>query len=99
MILPSQENLKARVSGENRGQKQRLENLKTSLKTAYKSVAIENKRSHRNNKQQYDRKAKLRKFQVGELAYLYNPAMKPGRSRNFYRPWTGPFKITKKSLI
>ena len=96
MILPSQENLKARVSGENIDQKQRLGNLKTSLKNAYKAVAIANKRSHRNNKQQYDRKAKLRNFQVGELAYLYNPAMKPGRSRKFYRPWTGPFKITKK---
>jgi len=22
--------------------------------------------------------------------------MKPGRSRKFYRPWTGPFKITRK---
>ena len=95
MILRSQENLKARVSGENLGQKQRLENLKTSLKTAYKSVAKANRMSHRNNKQ-YDRKAKLRNFQVGELAYLYNPATKPGRSRKFYRPWTGPFKITRK---
>jgi len=65
MILRSQENLKARVSGENLGQKQRLENLKTSLKTAYKSVAKANRISHRNNKKQYDRKAKLRNFHVG----------------------------------
>ena len=71
MILPSQENLKARVSGENLDQKQRLENLKTSLKTAYKSVAKANRMSHRNNKKQYDRKAKLRSFQIGELVYLY----------------------------
>ena len=95
MILPSQDNLKARVSGENLDQK-RLKNLKTSLKTAYKSVAKANRMSHRNNKKLYDRKAKLRNFQVGEFVYLYNPAMKPGRSRKFYRPWTGPFKITRK---
>jgi len=30
------------------------------------------------------------------LVYLYNPAMKPGRSRKFYRPWAGPFKVTKR---
>ena len=95
MILPSQDNLKARVSGENLDQK-RLKNLKTSLKTAYKSVAKANRMSHRNNKKLYDRKAKLRNFQIGELVYLFNPAMKPGRSRKFYRPWTGPFKITRK---
>jgi len=29
------------------------------------------------------------------LVYLYNPAMKPGRSRKFYRPWAGPFKVIK----
>ena len=43
MILPSQDNLKARVSGENLDKKQRLENLKTRLKTAYKSVAKANR--------------------------------------------------------
>ena len=30
------------------------------------------------------------------MVYLYNPAMKPGRSRKFYRPWAGPFKVTKR---
>ena len=85
MILPSQDNLKARVSGENLDQKPRLENLKTSLKTAYKSVAKANRMSHRNNKKQYDRRAELRNFQVGELVYLYNPAMKPGRGQVLLR--------------
>ena len=44
----------------------------------------------------YDCKAKTRTFDVEKLVYLYNPAMKPGRSRKFYRPWAGPFKITKR---
>jgi len=30
------------------------------------------------------------------LVYLYNPAKKPGLTRKFHKPWTGPFKIVKK---
>jgi hypothetical protein len=96
MILHSHEDLKARVTEENLAHKRRLENLKTSLKSAYKTVAKANRSSHQNNKKLYDRKAKTRKFEVEELVYLYNPATKPGRSRKFYRPWAGPFKVTKR---
>jgi len=27
---------------------------------------------------------------------LYNPAIKPGLSRKFSKPWTGPYKVTVK---
>jgi len=46
MIIPSHEDLKSRVTGENLDHKRRLENLKTSLKTAYNSVAKANRSSH-----------------------------------------------------
>ena len=62
MRLPSHEDLKSRVTGENLDHKRRLENLKTSLKTAYKTVAKANRSSHRNNKKLYDRKAKTTKI-------------------------------------
>jgi len=58
MILPSHEYLKAGVSGENLDHKRQIENLKNSLKTAYKTVAKANRSSHQNNKKLYDRKAK-----------------------------------------
>jgi len=61
------------------------ENLSSSLKLAYKRVAEANKRSHKNNKRLYDRKAKPRAFEVKDLVYLYNPAKKPGL-RNFTSP-------------
>jgi hypothetical protein len=96
MILPSNQDLKTRVTGENLDHKRRLENLKTSLKTGNKAVAKANRSSHQNNKKLYDRKDKARNFEVEDLFYLYNPAMKPGRSRKFYRPWAGPFKVTKR---
>ena len=30
------------------------------------------------------------------MVYLYNPVMKPGLTRRFHKPWTGPFKVVKK---
>jgi len=96
IILPSHEDLKARVTGENLDHRRRLENLKTSLKTSHKTAAKANRSSHQNNKNLYDRKAKTRKFEVEDLVYLYNPNMKPDRSRKFYRPWAGPFKVTRR---
>jgi hypothetical protein len=43
----------------------------------------------------YDRKAKLRSFQTGDV-YLYNPAKKTWKCFKFHKYWTGPFKITAK---
>jgi len=60
MIQPSHAELKSRVTGENPDHKRRLGNLKTSFKTAYKTVARANRISHQNNKKFYDRKTKTR---------------------------------------
>jgi hypothetical protein len=56
MVLPGNENLKAKSSTENPDHKRRLENLKSSLKLAYKAVVRANRKSHENNKK-YDLKA------------------------------------------
>lgn len=48
------------------------------------------------NKRLYERKAKFRKFEIGHLAYMYNPAMKPERCKKLHKLWTGPFKISRK---
>ena len=96
MPLPSTEHLKAKVSRENPDHHRMLQNFKASLKSAYTTVNRANRKSHLNNKRLRDRKAKLRKFEVGELVYLYCPTMKPGLSRKFRKRWSGPFKITTK---
>jgi len=95
MPLTNSDNLKARVSRETPDHHQRLENLKASLSAAYKYVNKSNKMTHQNNKRLYDRRAKLRKFKVGDIVYLYSPAMKPGLSRKFNKPWSGQHKITR----
>jgi hypothetical protein len=96
MTLPSNDNLQVRVTAENVHQQQRLENLKSALKLAYKTVNEANRRSHQHNKKLYDRKSKLREFTVGDLVYLYNPAVKIGQTKKFSKPWTGPHKIAKR---
>jgi hypothetical protein len=86
--LPSSEDLKGKLTPEvrNSDHSHRLETLKSSLKLAYQSVKKANRRSHLNNKRLYDRKAKPRSFDIGDLVYLYNPARKPGLCRKFHKP-------------
>ena len=96
MILHSPEDLKARVTGENLDHTRRLQNLYTSLQAGCKAVAKANRYSHQNIKMFNYPKTKTRKFEVEVLVYLYNLVIKPGLSRKFYRPWAGPFKVTKR---
>jgi len=96
MLLPSTDNLKARLPKDNTDEDQRLENLKWNLRSAYKVAAKANRKSHLNNKRLYERKAKPREFEVQDLVYVYNPALKPGLTRKFAKPWIGPCQITKK---
>jgi len=96
MQLLNQDNLNAKISVQTLDHNQRLKSLKASLKLAYKSVTQANRKAHQSNKRLYDRRAKLRSFEAGDRVYLYNPAVKPGRSKKFHFPWSGPFKITAK---
>jgi len=96
MEIPNNDNLKAQITSENPSQKRSLENLKASLKLAYKLVARAKQKSHQNNKRLYDRRATVRNFEENDLVYLYNPATKPGLTRKFHKPWAGPFKVIKK---
>ena len=78
MTLPSHDKLKTQVTEENLNHEWRLENMKTSLKLTKNIVANANINSQQNNKNVYVCKAKLQNFEVRELVYLQNLAMKPG---------------------
>jgi hypothetical protein len=96
MSLPSSENLKAKVHSNPREIDKRVEHLKASLRSAFRSVKWANKKSHLRNKRYHDRYAKHREFGVGDLVYLYQPVRRPGLSAKFFYPWTGPHQITAK---
>ena len=98
MSLPGNENLKAKVSTNPWDIDQRVENLKASLRSAFRSVKWANKKSHQKNKRYHDRRAKHREFVVGDLVYLYQLARRPSLSAKFFYPWTGPHQITAKLL-
>ena len=71
------QSLRAKLSQEIRetDQAPRLENLKSKLVTAYKLARDHGSKSHAANKRYYDRSAKEREFVVGDMVYLYNPAI------------------------
>jgi hypothetical protein len=96
MALPGNENLKTKVATNARDIDQRIESLKASLRSAFRSVKWANKKSHLKNKKYHDRRAKHREFAVGDLVYLYQPARRPGLSAKFFYPWTGPHQVTAK---
>jgi hypothetical protein len=75
---------------------QLIENLKASLKMAYKQLAKSRKKSHQNNKRLYDKRDRTRNFEVNDLVFLYTPVTKCDLREKFRHPWTGPFKVTKK---
>lgn len=69
MVLPSNGNVKTKLSKADPNLGQRIANLKANLKPAYKPADIANKTSH-NQKEYYDRQVKHRSFEVGEFLSL-----------------------------
>ena len=54
-------------------------------------------KARRNQKKYYDLRLVEEEFKVGDLVYLYHPAVKPGRTRKLSQPWRGPFKVKRKT--
>jgi len=102
MVLPSNENLKAKVARPNTNYDQRIENLKSSLKQAYKSVREASRKSHQINKRAYDRRAKHLSFKTvytytvphGNEAYQKNSIVGLGHMRLLpkYPIWTTKYQ-------
>ena len=98
MTLPTMQALRAKLSSDVRDTDHgpRLEKLKSRLRTTYKLAREQGRRSHASNKRYYDKRAKHREFSVGDLVYLYTPAVKKGVSAKFRRPWVGPWRVTER---
>jgi hypothetical protein len=98
MILPTSQGLKATLTAEVRDTENvhRLEKLKSTLQTAYKTVRENNRKAHDTNKRYYDQRAKERQFRPGEIVYLFNSARKPGQSTKYFFAWQGPYKVTAR---
>ena len=69
MQLPGNDNLKARRVQESTSLDRRIENLKSSLRMAYKEVAKANRKAQQRYKRFYGRRAKARHFEENDLVY------------------------------
>ena len=100
MILSPSQDLRAKLSPDVRETEYapRLENLKSTHKTAHKSVLENNYKCRVTNKMYFDRWAKERNFKAGNIVYLFSPAKKPGQISKFLKPWTRPFKDVARLL-
>jgi hypothetical protein len=91
MVLPTSQNLRAKFTPDVRETEYapRLEKLKSTLRTAYRLVRENSRKAHATNKRYYDRKARERSFEPGDVVYLFSPAKKPGQNSTFWTPWQG----------
>jgi transposase InsO family protein len=96
MKIPTEDDLTAKLSPEaqNADFAHRLEDLKSNLRKAFEIVRQNNKKSHQTNKSRYDKRAKERTFEMGDIVYLFSPAKKTGQCQKFRKFWAGPYKIT-----
>ena len=70
--------------------------LKKLLTTAYNKVRAKMDTQFQRQKQFYDKKVHGKPYQVGDLVWLYSPAVPPGYSKKLHHPWSGPFEILKR---
>ena len=70
--------------------------LRKSLTTAYNQVRVKMDAQFQRQKQFYDKKVHGKPYKVGDLVWLYSPAVPPGQSKKLHHAWSGPFKIIKQ---
>jgi hypothetical protein len=68
----------------------RLRKLQSALRLANKTVRERITTAHARNKRYYDRTAERRDLREGDVVYVYDPAVKPNRSKKFVNYWKEP---------
>lgn len=70
-----------------------LNNLQLSLQQSYSHARTAGAQAQKRQKDYYDAKSSSPRYAVGTFVRLHHPAVKPGRSKKFHLPWTGPHKV------
>ena len=76
-----------------------VEQVTLSLKAAYNKIRQSIEETHKANKARYDKKVSGRNFVVGDLVWLYVPAIKSGRTKKFSCLWRGPYTVIDKTSV
>ena len=77
-------------------QSQYATDLKASLEEAYQQVREKSARKLERQKELYDQKVHGKPYKVSDYVWVLFPQPPRGRSKKLYRPWSGPFRVTKK---
>eukprot|EP00731_Ephydatia_muelleri_P022808 Em0015g391a len=84
----------------NQGQEKELPSyahqLREGLKEAYALVRNHCESEHQLQKAIYDRKVHGKPFSIGNMVWLFSPAVPRGRCKKFHHPWKGPFIVVEK---
>ena len=70
--------------------------LRTSLQDAYVTVREKLQLAHQRQKDYYDRRTHGERFKPGVSVWILSPVIQKGVAPKFHKPWTGPFKVTKR---
>lgn len=74
-----------------------VEQVGRSLKQAYDKLHHSLEEGHKANKARYDKRQSGCNFTVGDLVWLYVPAIKTGRTKKFSCLWKGPYTVVDKT--
>jgi transposase InsO family protein len=88
IVLPTTHGHRAELPPDIRGTElePRLENLRSSLRLAYRAARENIRRAHANNKKYYDRKATDRHISIRDVVYVYSPAKKAKGPKKNWQP-------------
>ena len=70
--------------------------LKASLGEAYARVRERTAQQLERQKELYNQRVHGNPFKAGDHVWVLLPQVPRGKSRKFYRPWSGPFVVVKK---
>ena len=85
------------LSGEYSSYPEFVQEVHGQLHSAYNTTRKRLQEAHRRQKQHYDRNSTGEKLNVGDRVWLYNPAIKQGRTKKFSSLWKGPYTIVDKT--
>lgn len=71
--------------------------LQRKFREAYEEAKRRSEKAWASRTAFWNKNRRLRLFTPGQYVYLYVPAIKPGDSSKFHKPYTGPHLITQKT--
>ena len=65
------------------------------LSTSRRAAVAHSDVAHERQREEYNRRHRDVRYNVGDLVWLYVPAVEPGRATKFALNWRGPYRVTR----